>query len=242
MKDTNHMNTHRAKFSVNPVFSGNRRAFLKSAGLLAVATPMVVSARSTPPPAASEWWHGQNAFRILAEGVIQNIPVDPPIPWVLPPMDTDPTKEGIQPPEIPDGYEVRLRVVFPVGRTRDLLAVQIYAVPVGLPLPLTEAPVPEPPGTISYYTAEVTHVQAGESPVPGSAARLPSLLVAGKVLSNPVLSPFGDLTGSPCTVSASFYITDPVGAKAGFVLLSAACAGNHVSFAPSGSGMLVLKR
>lgn len=236
------MNNHRAEFPVKRGYSGNRRAFLKSAGLLAVATPMAVSARSTPPPAASEWWHGQNAFRILAEGVIPNIPVDPPIPWVLPPMDTDPIAEGIQPPAIPDGFEPRLRAAFPVGRTRNLLAVQIYVVPIGSPLPLPAAPAPEPPGTISYYTAEVTHVQVGESPVPGSAARLPSLLVTGKVLSNPVLSPFGDLTGSPCMLSTSFYITDPVAAKAEFVLLSAACAGNHVSFAPSGGGMLVLKR
>ncbi len=178
---------------------------------------------------------------MLAEGAIPNIPVQPAIPWVLPPMDVDPITPGIQPPPIPPGFEVRLRAAFPAGGTKSLLAVQIYVVPVGLPLPLPTAPPPEPPGTISYYEMEVEDIQFGTSAVPGTPDRLPSFALTGKAVTNPVPSPFGDLTGAPCIVSASFHVTDPQDGQADFVLLGAACAGNHVSIAPAGRGTIVLK-
>lgn len=229
------------KQTKNTVLSGNRRSFLKSAGVLALAAPAVMANPPNSMPGHAEWWHSRNGLVLLAEGVIPNIPVDPPIPWVLPPMDVDPVTPGIQPPPIPPGFEVRLRATFPVGRMKDLLAVQIYVVPTGLPLPLPEAPTPTPPGTIAYYEMEVEDVQLGTSPVPGAAIRLPSLAISGKAIANPVPSPFGDLTGAPCMVSASLAVTDPRKGDADFVLLGDACAGNHVSMAPAGKGTLRLK-
>jgi hypothetical protein len=220
--------------TTNTAFSGNRRRFLKSAGVLALAAPAVMADPPKPMPGPSQWWHSRLGLQLLAEGIIPNIPVEPAIPWVLPPM--------IPPPPISPGFEVRLRATFPVGRMKHLLAVQIYVVPMGLPLPLPEAPPPTPPGTISYYEMEVEDIHLGTSPIPGAAGRLPSLMISGKATANPVPSPFGDLTGAPCVVSASFDITDPRQGEADFVLLGAACAGNHVTLAPAGRGTLTLRR
>jgi hypothetical protein len=228
------MNKNSTQSAANPVLSGNRRSFLKSAGVLALAAPAVMADPPRPMPGPSQWWHCRDGLLLLAEGVILNIPVEPAIPWVLPPM--------IPPPPIPPGFEVRLRATFPVGRREKLLAVQIYVVPEGLPAPLPEAPAPTPPGTISYYEMEVEDIRLGSSPVPGAPVRLPSFAISGKAIANPVPSPFGDLTGAPCVVSASFCFTDPKKGAADMVLLGAACAGNHVTIAPAGKGTLMLKR
>jgi hypothetical protein len=236
------MNKNSTQSAANPVLSGNRRSFLKSAGVLALTAPAVMADPPRPMPGPSQWWHCRDGLLLLAEGVIPNIPVEPAIPWVLPPMDVDPVTPGIQPPPIPPGFEVRLRAKFPLGRTKNLLAVQIYVVPAGLPLPLPEAPEPEPPTTISYYEMEVEDIRLGSSPVPGAPVRLPSFAISGKAIANPVPSPFGDLTGAPCVVSASFCFTDPKKGAADMVLLGAACAGNHVTIAPAGKGTLMLKR
>jgi hypothetical protein len=236
------MNEKHVLTTAHTVRTGNRRSFLKSAGALVLAAPAALASTSRTRPETSEWWHCRDGVQLLAEGVIPDIEVDPAIPWVLPPMDVDPVTPGIQPPPIPPGFEVRLRASFPVGGTKNLLAVQIYVVPQGLPLPLPEAPEPDPAlGTISYYQMEVEDVRLGTSPVPGAGFRLPSFVLSGKAISNPVPSPFGDLTGAPCMVSASYQITDPTAGSTAFVMLGAACAGNHASLAPAGNGTLMLK-
>ncbi len=223
------------KLTENTVLSGNRRSFLKSAGVLALAAPAVMAGQPKPMPGPSQWWRCRNGVQLLAEGVL-------PFSFVLPPPQFPSPPPGTPP------LEARLRVTFPLGRTKDLLAVQVFLVPEGLPiLPLPAAPplvpqAPTDPVTISYFEMEVADIQFGTSPVPGTAARLPSFAFSGLGVANPVPSPFGDLTGAPCMVSASFLITDASKGEADFDFLSAACAGNHVSMAPSGKGNLVMRQ
>lgn len=211
---------------------GNRRSFLTSAGLLALTAPAAMarpSRRSMPEPA--EWWHRRNGFVLLAEGVV-------PLSFVLPPPDLT---------GIPSGLEARLRLTFPVGMTKYLLTFQVFLVPEGLPfLPLPVAPPlvpssPDDPVTISYGEVHVEDVLLGTSPVAGTSDKLPSFAISGMVISNSIKSPFGDLTGAPCTVSASYKTTTPATGAADFVMLGVMAAGSHTTIAPTGKGSLVIR-
>ena len=185
-------------------------------------------------PPQSQWWQGRGRFALLAEGVM-------PFSFVLPPPSLPPLPPGTPP------LEARLRATFPVGRRRNLLGVQVFLVPEGLPiLPWPVVPplmpkLPTDPVTISYFEVEVQDIQIGTSPVAGTIDRLPSFAITGKAVTNAIPSPFGDVTGAPCVVSASFLITDPMTGAADFVFLGGACAGNHVSIAPQGKGTLLIR-
>lgn len=196
---------------------GNRRTFLKSASLLTLAAPALLAGQGRVV---------SKHFQLLAESVIN-------MDYVIPPPDV----------VLPPGVQGRFRVTFPLPGTKNVLAVQIFIVPEGLPLPLPEAPplVPQSPAdpfTISYFEVEIADIQIGASPVLGFPEPLPSFLLSGATISNPVLSPFGDLTGAPCALSASFQITNPATGEAGIHFLAGSTAGSHTTIAPTGRGFV----
>lgn len=211
--------------------SVHRRSFLRGAGILALVSPAIATAHGGASPQAERRWSRRHQLSLLAEGVV-------PLSFVLPPPQIPPP-----PPDAPP-LEARVRVTFPIRRAAPVLAVQVFFVPEGLPvLPLPAVPPlvptsPTDPVTISYFEIEVDDILLGISPVPGSTAELPSFLLAGKVLSNPVLSPFGDLTGAPAVVSASYRVTSPPTGDAEFIFLGGLVAGNHATVAPAGKGNL----
>ncbi|MBI5387740.1 MAG: twin-arginine translocation signal domain-containing protein [Verrucomicrobia bacterium] len=208
--------------------SGTRRSFLKSAGVLALAAPATLQAQSHPMPPHSEWWHGRGRLGLLAEGVIPNLPVEPAIPWVLPPL--------IPPPPLPPGLEVRLRATFPLHRARHVLAVQIFVVPPAAPLPLPVAPplVPESPDdplTLSYFEVAVTAVELSRHPSPNLA------LVGHVLVNNPAM--FGNVTGASFVLTTGFVLHDD--APVDFAMLGTHVPGNHTTIAPQGKGTLVIR-
>jgi hypothetical protein len=205
--------------------SGTRRSFLKSAGLLALGAP---AAMAMPFPSISAPAHLCRA-QFVAEGVIPMIPVAPPIPWVLPPLDGNPMTPDIDPLPLPPGFEVRLRATFPV-RDRNILAVQLFMVPAGTPLPLPEAlpPIlPDPNPTMAYYEVRVAWIEIGCRPQP-------TISLTGRVvLHNPQFPGFGDQTGATTVVSAGF-AHSPEGVT--FNMLMANVAGSHITVAPQAGG------
>ncbi len=141
-----------------------------------------------------------------------------------------------------------MRATFPVPGSKNLWSIQVYMVPEGLPvLPLPAAPPlvpqsPTDPVTISYTEVQIEDMQLGSAPVAGTSDRLPSFTMCGRIISNAVRSPFGELTGDPTVLSGSFLITDAATGAADFVLLLAAAAGNHASACPTAKGFLRLPR
>ncbi len=216
--------------------SGPRRTFLKSASALALAAPAVLA---TPPevmPGFSRWW--RSGFELLAEGVVPLSPVS----YVIPPPPMPPPPPGTPP------LEARLRATFPVSHSKNLLSVQVFMLPEGLAqLPLPQAPplVPQSPTdpiTISYFEVEIDDIQLGTSPVIGTNDRLPSFAISGRGISNPIRSPYGELTGAPAVMFASFLVTDAETGAADFVFFGGAAAGSHASVCPTGKGFLRLPR
>lgn len=213
----------------NPSLSGSRRSFLKSAGVLALGAP---AAMASPLPTLSgipPWVCPQ----LVAEGVVPAIPVTPPIPWVLPPLDSNPLTPEIDPLPLPPGLEVLLRATFPV-RDRNVLAIQLYMVPVGTPLPLPQPPPPILPGdnpTLAYLEVRVKWIELSCQPQPNFA-------LTGKViLHNPQFPGFGNQLGATAVVTAGFARVE---GRATFNMLAANVAGNHVTVAPQAVGKLVL--
>lgn len=211
--------------SNNTVLSGDRRSFLKSAGLLAVGAPAVMG--TTLPTLSCPPLYSRVQF--VAEGVIPLAPVAPPIPWVLPPL------VGIP---LPEGFEVRLRATFP-ARDRSILAVQLFALPITdpptpLPLPEPLPPIlPAPNPTMAYYEVRVGWVEINLRPSP-------TFSLTGRVVKhNPQFPGFGDLTGATAVVSAGF---TPGADGATFSMLTANVAGSHVSVAPVAKGALTFRR
>jgi hypothetical protein len=212
-----------------PNLSGSRRSFLKSAGLLAFSAPAAMAVPFLSVSGAPQWCRAQ----FVAEGVIPMIPVVPPIPWVLPPLDANPMTPDIDPLPLPEGFEVRLRTTFPV-RDRNILAVQLFTVPVGTPLPLPEAlpPIlPDPNPTMAYYEIRVAWIEIGCRPQPTIG------LTGRVVLHNPQFPFYGDQTGATAVVSGGFV---PGARGATFTMLMANVAGSHITVAPQAAGKLVL--
>jgi hypothetical protein len=192
---------------------GSRRTFLRSAGLLAVSSPLAL--------AGGMGRVVSKHFEMLAEGVI-----DPR--FVLPPVDLP----------LPPGLEFRARYMFPIARTRNVLGLQVFVAPDNLPLPLPEAPLLTEPATISYFEVRIDDIQFGTSPVAGVSHRLAAFVLSGRTISNPVLSPFGDLTDAPTAWWSSFEITDQDTGAADFTFLGGAVAGSHATVAPAGKGFI----
>lgn len=224
--------------------SVNRRRFLAATGLLALVAPGAMAGTKMLPglkmgkqvsagKAAPEWWHARNALVLLAEGVV-------PANFVLPPL-----------PETPDdtpSLEARLRVSYPISATKNLLAIQVFLVPADIPdLPWPVAPPlipaePNDPVTISYAEVRIDDIRFAVAPMPGTEDELPTFAISGEILSNDIQSPFGDLKGASCIVTAGFDTLDATTGETDFVMLGATVPGNHTSIAPAGQGTLRMKR
>ncbi|MBL9139892.1 MAG: hypothetical protein JNK85_28735 [Verrucomicrobiales bacterium] len=212
----------------------HRRGFLQTAGLLSALAPSTLAAASLPDTTLSPDWHRRGKIVWMAEGIV-------PFTYVLPPPQIN------LPPNTPP-MEARARLTFPVSRNKCRLSVQVFMVPEGLPvLPLPEPPPlvpqkPDDPVTISYFEVEIDDLKFGESPIAGTDRRMASLQFNGRVLNNPVLSPFGDLTGAPATFSTAYAITDAKWGTADFVFCGGIVAGSHATVAPTAKGYLLLPR
>ena len=207
---------------------GSRRTFLKSASVLALAAPASLSAQAfRQPPPQSQWWHGRGRLQLLAEGVI-------PLNFVLPPL-----VQAQDPPQDPPVMAPRLRVTFPLPRTKDVLAVQIYLAPppsdsVPLPLPVAPPLVPQSPTdpiTLSYLEAKITAVELSSKP------ELNLALVGHVLVNDPAMFP--GLTGAGFVLTAGYGIL--ADGQPGFKMLGVHVPGNHTTIAPQGAGTLSIR-
>lgn len=219
-----------------------RRGFLQTTGLLALAAPASLASASGAAPSPARWWHGRGRFKLLAEGVVENIlEVMPPIPWVLPPLVGSPM------PINPLVEEVRMRVVFPVQPGKDLLAATLFLAGIGSPIPFegeipmipwltfdsAGVPTRQPaPCVISSITIQVTDLQLSEQPVP-------NLALLGLMVANDIPSPYGDLSGYTCAVTAG--VDENPDGSATFANLAIHAAGSHTTMARIGHGDLALQ-
>jgi hypothetical protein len=205
----------------DPNFSGTRRNFLKSAGVLTLATPAVITASPKPMPETAQWWHGRGRLELLAEGLI-------PIDFVLPPLDP--------PPALPPNLAPRLRATFPKVGTKDVLAVQVYLAPLPpqgtVPLETPPPPiVPDPNPTFSYFEMKVSAVELSCQPDP-------NLTLLGRVLVNaPAM--FGDMTGAGFALTTGFMLHEDT--PTDFFMLGAHVPGHHTTIAPEGHGTLIIR-
>jgi hypothetical protein len=131
------MKTNESVRSSNP--AANRRRFLKSAGLLALAAPAALHA-GNPMPAPSQWWHCHGGLALAAEGKI-------PLQFVLPPMPADPND--------PDPH-ADIKILFPMPGSKDRLLIEISVDIPGVPAPVT----------ISHLEIELDAVVFGWAPAP----------------------------------------------------------------------------
>lgn len=112
---------------------------------------------------------------------------------------------------------------------RNILTVWIFTSGPNDPLPTPPGNLPQAvaPRTISLFEIAPEAILQSSSPTP-------NILFAGRVVSNNVTSPFGDLTGATAAVSLGY---DPENAGT-FTLLGGTVAGSHVTFSPAGRGTL----
>lgn len=143
---------------------------------------------------------------------------------------------GYQWPDIfnqfPADMKFRVRYEFPVEH-RDVLSFLIFAAPdpedalVGQPIP--EAMLISGG---SMWIDEIAVNAPVNHPVYGSK---PTLGMLGRIITNPIGSPFGDIVGRTCCVSAAF---DGQGDDVTMYLLGAMSAGSHATFVHEAKGEL----
>lgn len=230
-----------------------RRGFLATSGLVALTTPAALAdtlrlpglrkgSQVTPAGTGTStaitypdgWWLVRNALVMKAEGVV-------PLDFVLPPLDA----AGI--PVSLLNQEARLRITYPVTPTRNLLSFHVFLAPIGslMPWPVVPPPTPVSPTdaiTISYGEVRIDDAQLGSTHISGVEPVLPSLGILGRVVSNSVPSPFGNVTSAPCHVSCAFQVTDLATGWTEFSGLVATFAGSHLFSSPLAEGWITVKR
>jgi hypothetical protein len=194
------------QWDLDMTFLLNRRNVLTAAGAMVA-------------PAAMAKTEGK--IELLAEGVVPFVPtafiLSPTAP-AIPPQVLQAILAGV--------LQARIRVIYPSSKKRDILTVHVYLAGPTDPLPLLSSPPTTVPPTISIFEIQVEEV------VISLAKR--SFVAAGLVVSNRVVSPFGDLTGLAAVVSAGFASTGTTT----FTMLGGIVAGSHASYAPAGAGFL----
>jgi len=191
----------------------SRRNVLKSAGAFAciAASAGTSTAQSSGQPEIEQF---------QAEGVI-------PVSFVLAPQPP-PLTPDLAAAIVAGALEIRQRLTFTPGTM--ILKGQIYITPPDAPMPLPADPPTTLPPTISLVNMAVERIWYGQKPK--------SLLLAGSVLSNPVVSPFGDTTGKLVAVSMAY---DESSTPAKFIMMGLTVAGDHTVASPSGVGTLKFK-
>lgn len=191
----------------------SRRNFLSGAGAFACigASAGLSSAQDSGQP---------EIVQFLAEGVV-------PVAFVLAPQP---------PPMAPDlaaaiaagTMEIRQRLTFTPGTM--ILKGQIYVAPPDAPMLSPADPPPTLPPTLSLFNIAVERIWYGQKPK--------FLLLAGSVLSNPVVTPFGDTTGRLVAISTAY---DDSGTSTKFVMMCLTVVGGYTVASPSGVGTLKFK-
>ncbi len=194
--------------------NANRRGFLKQAGLLAGASALPLSS------AKAERY--SKKLKLFAEGRVPLNFALSPVPLELPPDLLSAIATG--------QLEFRQRNTFP-WNNRDVLEIQVIVVPPNLPLPLPEAPPATNPPTISLIYAQISDLIVNDSPTP-------HLAMFGEVIANPVVSPFGDLTGYALGFATGFKMGTPVE----FIMLGGFVPANHTTWSPAATGTLEVAR
>lgn len=129
------------------------------------------------------------------------------------------------PPDLPppqDGTIVRIRVEFPVQR-HDILEFVTFVAPADAP--------DESLFIVTLFHMRVEQIALSDTPVPNFG-------LFGRILDNPVHSPFGNLTGRVQVISAEF---DQPGDQTTFHLFGGATAGNHASAVRTATGSLHIR-
>jgi hypothetical protein len=154
-------------------------------------------------------------LRIRAEGVIPLTGVIAPVPAPIPPDVLEAVLAG--------HLEFRQQVVYPVRR--GALEVRVFISTPGAPPVGDLAPAPE--SIVSVFRIRPRRISVANDPEP-------AFVVLGTVAANPIVSPFGDLTGRLAAISAGFisYGDTALTMLGGFV------AGSHSTWSPVATGVV----
>jgi hypothetical protein len=219
---------------VIPSRSFSRRGFLKSAGALAAAgTAGLTTQAAIPTNPQSDWWNGRGRVNLQIEGFLDTA-------YVLPPFTNEEmagigelmtyltTVQHFTAPAF------KMRLIFPLNASKSTLGIRIFVADV----PQSGTPSANSPFPFSYSDVQVQDFEMGTFPTnPTGTARGQSFGLVGKVVSNSVRSPYGDLTGGICAVSGGYRITNAAGA-ATFNLVAVTVAGSHSTTLPTAEGWL----
>lgn len=196
----------------------SRRDFLLRGSASAIAAGTVFSVNETLAAPARY----AQSLAMTAEGEIDFafvLYLVPPVPPSLPP--------GFVPTGAP-----RARYTFPVEHV-DVIETFVF-----LPGLLNGAPV-EGPISLFYIAVDAVSISQATGLVDGDRPA-GTFAMSGKVISNPVESPFGDLTGRSAAIASGF-VVDQNGA-ATFKLLGGPIGGSHATFLKEATGELAIKR
>ena len=191
--------------------AGSRRDFLLRGSAAAIAAGAAFAA-SEAVAAPSRY---AQSLKMIAEGT-----VDPP--WVLTLLPFDPST---LPP-----FEVRARYTFPVAGKDVLEGYVWFVVPGGGEIPIS----------LFNVAVEAVSITQATGFVDEELAPAGTIAMLGKVISNPVTSPFGDLTGRSIAIASGFGFDQDGAAQ--FRLLGGPIAGSHATFVAEAEGELVIKR
>lgn len=214
-----------------------RRSFLKSAGALAAAgTAGLTTQAAIPINPPGDWWNGRGRVNFQIEGFLDTA-------YVLPPFTSAElggigqlmiyltTQQGFTAPAF------KMRLIFPLNASKTTLGIRIFVADV----PQAGTPSANSPFPFSYSDVQVQDFQIGTFPTdPTGTARGQSFGLVGRVVSNAVRSPYGDLTGGICAVSGGYRITNAAGA-ATFNLVAVTVAGSHSTTLPTAEGWFKMR-
>jgi hypothetical protein len=174
-------------------------------------------------PALAQGNSAEARLEFLAEGVV---PFSP-FPFVL-----SPTPPAI-PPDVfallmSGQLQARVRMRFPASRNRKILLTQVYITDPTWPIAAEQDPPQTTPPTLSLFETYIERVIVTRAPN--------EVLLAGTVVSNRIITPFGDLTGMASATSFGFSGEG----QATLSMLGGIVAGSHATYCPIGYGRIRL--
>jgi hypothetical protein len=193
----------------------NRRSIVKLAGILPVAAGAAKAGDSRSR---------QFKVELFAEGVIPVLGW----PFIAPPPPLPP--EILE--EIVAGrLEGRLRATLSSkNRNRKILVAQVYLAPPSSPLGAAQDPPYTTPPTTALFEMDAQEVIVTGWPK--------TLVVAGVVIADRVISPYGPFQGRSAAVTFGFAGEG----RTEFTMFGVTVAGNHVAYCPAAIGSLHVRR